>query len=72
MNKTLQMVIGFLLVGTGFLSIILSMIGVQLIFLAWMEPTLGPLTSFLIRLGMILAGFIFLVVSQTNFNEEGE
>lgn len=69
MNKTVFTVIGFLLFVLGTLSLVLSMIGVQFAFLAWLDK-LGALFAFITRLAMILAGIILVAVAQTDWTRE--
>lgn len=69
MNKTLFTVIGFLLFTTGFLSLVLSMIGIQFAFLAWLDQA-GALFGFIVRILMILAGIVLVAIAQTNWDRE--
>ncbi|MFZ2900050.1 MAG: hypothetical protein WA004_15590 [Saprospiraceae bacterium] len=69
MNKTLLTVGGFLLFTFGFLSLVLSMIGVQLAFLAWLDK-IGALFAFIIRILMVLAGIILVALAQTDWARE--
>lgn len=68
-NKALLTFIGFFLVIVGFMSIILSLVGLRFMFLAWMDAA-GPLLSFVIKLVLIIGGFTLVYFAQTNF--EGE
>ena len=65
-NKGIITALGFLLAGTGFLALVLSLVGVQLSFLTWIDQ-LGPLMGFILRLLMILIGGIIIYVSSTKF-----
>ena len=58
-------ILGFLLAGTGFLALVLSLIGIQLSFLTWIDSP-GRLFGFLARIGMILLGFILIYLTQTD------
>ncbi len=69
MNKTLLTVAGFFLFTFGFLSLVLSMIGVQLAFLAWLDK-IGALFAFIIRILMVLAGIILVALAQTDWARE--
>jgi hypothetical protein len=69
MNKTLLTVAGFFLFTFGFLSLVLSMIGVQLAFLAWLDK-IGALFAFVIRILMVLAGIILVALAQTDWARE--
>ena len=64
-NKGIIVLIGFLLAGTGFLALVLSLVGVQLAFLTWIDA-FGGLIGFLIRVLMIMFGAIIIYVSRTN------
>ncbi len=68
-NRTFLTVVGFLLVGIGFLSLILSLVGIEFSFLNWLR-SFGPLGAFLVRLGMILGGFILIYLGQTDWERE--
>jgi len=69
MNKSLITLLGFLLFTLGFVSLVLSMIGIQLAFMAWLDAP-GPLFGFLTRIGMIIAGVIVVAVAQTDWKRE--
>ena len=69
MKKNILTITGFLLFVLGFVSLVLSMIGVQLAILAWLDQ-LGALFGFLFRLGMILGGVIIVVLGQTDWERE--
>lgn len=68
-NKTLLTTVGFLLFVFGFLALILSMIGIQLTMLKWIDAP-GRLVGLLIRLVMILGGLVLVYVSRFNPNED--
>ncbi|NUO01447.1 MAG: hypothetical protein HUU01_12630 [Saprospiraceae bacterium] len=70
-NKGITALIGFVLVGLGFLSIILSMIGLKFSFLTWIDAP-GSLFGFIVKVVMILAGFVIIYLSLSNNNEEDE
>jgi hypothetical protein len=65
------MTLGFLLAGIGFLALMLSLVGIQFTFLAWLDAP-GPLFGFVMKIVLILAGFILLAVSQTDFRKEAQ
>ena len=58
--------IGFLLAGIGFLTLVLSVVGAQLRFFEWIEA-FGALTGFVIKLIMILVGIVIIYLAQTDF-----
>lgn len=68
-NRGWVTLVGFLLAGTGFLSLILSLVGLNLAFLTWMDAS-GGLFGLIIRLTMMIIGVVIIYLAQTNF--EGE
>jgi len=68
MNKGLISIIGFLLFLLGGLSLVLSLIGVNLTYLRWLE-NLGLLWSFLIKILMIVTGIAMVYVSRMGPDE---
>jgi len=65
--KNLITIVGFLLVITGFLSMIVSVVGLKFSFLLFLESW-GSLVGFVIKLFIILTGFILTYLGQTNFS----
>ena len=61
--------IGFLLAGTGLLAIILSMVGVKLSFLVWLDAP-GRLFGFVAKIVMTIVGLIMVYMAQTDFEKE--
>jgi hypothetical protein len=70
-NKGIFSLVGFLIAGLGFSAIILSLVGAQLSFLAWLE-NFGALTAFLVKLVMILLGIVIVYLARSNFSGEDE
>ncbi len=71
MSKTATTIIGFLLFIIGGLALVLSLIGVQLSYLTWIDkPSL--LLGFVIRLLMILGGIVMVVLARTDWREDEE
>ncbi|HMO38331.1 MAG TPA: hypothetical protein PKC76_03445 [Saprospiraceae bacterium] len=68
-NKGLFTLVGFLLAGTGFLALILSLVGLQLAFLTWIDAP-GRLFGFVMRLVFIIAGIVIIYLAQSNFRGE--
>lgn len=68
-NKGIVTLVGFLLAGIGFLALVLSVVGVKLSFLTWIDRP-GPLVGFVIRLVMIVTGIIIVYLAQTDFSGE--
>ena len=68
-NKTLLTLIGFVLIMLGFMALVLSIVGVKFAFLLWIDQP-GPLFGFLIRILMIIVGFVLVYLAQTNYKGE--
>jgi len=71
MSKTTSTFIGFLLFIIGGLALVLSLIGVQLSYLTWIDKP-SPLLGFVIRLLMILGGIVMVVLARTDWREDEE
>lgn len=65
MNKAISSIIGFILFVLGFLALVLQMVGVQLMFLTWLD-TWGGGTGLFLRLLMIIAGLVIVIVARSN------
>jgi membrane protein insertase Oxa1/YidC/SpoIIIJ len=68
-NKGLLTLLGFILVIIGFLALVLSIVGVKFSFLLWIDRP-GPLFGFLVRILMIITGFVLVYLAQTNYRGE--
>jgi hypothetical protein len=66
-NKTFWTIVGFLLAGTGLIALILSLVGVQLVGLAWLGKISG-LLAFVVHLLMVMGGFVLVYLMRTNFS----
>ena len=71
MSKTASTFIGFLLFIIGGLALVLSLIGVQLSYLTWIDKP-SPIIGFVIRLLMILGGIVIVVLARTDWREDEE
>ena len=65
MNKGVTTLIGFLLFVLGVLALVLSIVGVQLVFLQWIDNW-GGLVGFVIRLLMIIFGLVLVIVTRSD------
>ena len=64
MDKPIVTVIGYVLLLFGLLSLILSMIGLRLTFLSFLDFA-GPLLGFMLKISMIMLGFVLMYISKT-------
>ena len=70
-RRSLYFVIGFALAGSGLYALILSLVGVRLNYLVWIDAG-GPLLGLLGRLFLIMAGAVVIVLGTTNWDLERE
>ena len=70
MNKSILTLIGFLLFLFGSLALVLSLVGIQLTMLTWIDAP-GPLFGFIVRLAMIIVGITMVAVVRSDFEGEG-
>ncbi|NJN34659.1 MAG: hypothetical protein HC817_10800 [Saprospiraceae bacterium] len=70
-NKALFTTIGFLLFILGSSAIILSLVGVKLAFLTWLDAA-GGLVGFIGRIIMMVGGLVIATLANTNLNDEIE
>jgi hypothetical protein len=68
-SKIFWTAVGFLLVGMGILALMLSLIGVQFAWLAWLS-NISRSFAFLVHLLMVLGGFVLIYLMQSNFRGE--
>lgn len=62
-NKAVLSIVGFLLFFFGFFSLLLSMVGIKIVFLMWLDA-FGSVASFVIKILMIIAGIVVIVLSR--------
>jgi hypothetical protein len=63
MKKGYLTIIGFLLFFAGFMAIVLSLVGLQLTFLSWIQ-SLGAGIGIIIKLIMLFGGLIIMYISK--------
>ncbi len=71
MPKSVFTILGFILLFLGVLSIVLSIVGTNFIFLSKLED-FGRLPAFVIKCLMIVIGMVMIVISMSNLKEENE
>lgn len=67
--KILGTILGFLLLIYGFLSLILSVAGLQFSYLTFLDAP-GKTFGFVARIVMILAGTVLIALSRTDWERE--
>lgn len=69
--KSLYSTVGFLLFVLGVLALVLSLVGVKLSLLLWIDQW-GQLPGMLIRLGMIIAGLLMVYLARSDWRESND
>ena len=69
MKKAAWITLGFLLFIFGFSALVLSLVGVKISFLVWLDYP-GALFGFLIKIFMIIAGFVVVYMTTTDWKAE--
>ncbi len=69
MKKAIMITAGFLLVGLGLLSLMLMLLGGRFTYLRWLDYW-GPLAGFVLKLLMVLAGFLLIFLSGIDWEKE--
>jgi len=64
--KSLYSALGFLLFTSGMLAIILSLVGVKLAPLLWIDSW-GGLVGLIIRVAMVLAGILIVYLARSDW-----
>ena len=63
MNKGFITALGYTLFALGFLSILFTLVGLELTILKWLS-SLGSVTSLIIKLMMLFGGLIIMYISK--------
>lgn len=71
MKKGIFLTIGFLLFILGGTALVLSLVGVKLSFLTWIDAG-GGLLGFVIRLVMLIGGIVIAALANTDWRNEDE
>jgi hypothetical protein len=69
MKKAAWITLGFLLFIFGFTTLVLSLVGVKISFLTWLDYP-GPLFGFLAKIFMIVSGIVMVYMTSTDWKEE--
>jgi len=67
--KVTGTIIGIVLALLGFFALVLSLVGIKLSFLVFIDGN-GPLLGFVIRLLMIVFGLVIVTLAQTDWTKE--
>jgi hypothetical protein len=69
MNKSIWLLIGFLLFFNGMVSLILTLVSVKLVYLTWMD-NISPLFGFVVKFMMVLLGVLIIILASTDWDKE--
>lgn len=67
--KGIITLIGFVIFLVGMSALVLSLVGVKLAFLTFIDKP-SPMFGFLARLAMVLGGIVVIVLAQTDWQGE--
>jgi len=67
-RTTILMLLGFLLFLFGFISLVLTLVGLRLSFLSWIDE-IGPGVGITIRILMIFGGVIIVYLTRSKFEK---
>lgn len=70
MNRKYGTVLGFMLFLTGFVALILGVIGLGLKPLTFIDEMTGSMGGTLVKLSMVVVGFIIFYMSRVDRSEE--
>ncbi len=68
-KNTSLLIIGFVLAGVGFFSLIISLVGVSLTYLSWLN-NYGSGFAFAVKIAMTVFGFALLYIGATDWSKE--
>jgi uncharacterized integral membrane protein len=68
-KKALLALLGFLLLATGFLSIVFNLMGIRFVFLRFLD-NLTPLMALIVHLGMAFGGILIMYLALTDWRDE--
>lgn len=71
MKKTIWVTTGFILFTIGFTALILSLVGIKLSYLTWIDAS-SALVGFMIRILMIVGGVVIVYLSVTDWRNQEE
>jgi hypothetical protein len=71
MKKGIYTLIGFLLFIMGGTALVLSLVGLKLSYLLWIDAA-GGLVGFMIRIIMMISGIVIAVLNTGNWREDEE
>lgn len=71
MKKGIYTLIGFLLFIFGGTALVLSLVGLKLSFLLWIDAA-GGLMGFMIRIIMMIGGIVIAVLNTGNWRDDEE
>ena len=68
-NKTMMLLLGYVLFTLGVTSVVMTLVGTHWYFLGWLEWG-GRLLSFLLKIGFVIAGVLLIVLARTDWEKE--
>ena len=69
--KGIYSLIGFILFILGFVALSLSLVGIRLSFLSFLDR-ISPLFGFVVKLLMIVGGIVMVILARTDWEKENQ
>ena len=70
-KKTAWTIVGFALFSLGMIALVLTLVGVELVFLNWLQE-LGGLIAFLVKVALVVAGVVVVALARTDWEQSEE
>ena len=70
-KKTAWTIVGFALFSLGMIALVLTLVGVELIFLNWLQ-SFGGLIAFLVKVALVVAGVVVVALARTDWEQSEE
>jgi len=67
-KRTGWTIVGFLLFSLGMIALVLTLVGVELIFLNWLQ-SFGGLISFLVKISLVVGGVVVVALARTDWEQ---
>jgi hypothetical protein len=69
--KGFYSLIGFLMFITGFIALSLSMVGIKLRILSFLD-SISPLFGFVSKIVLVIAGIVIVILARTDWEKENQ
>jgi hypothetical protein len=70
MKRNLLTILGFFLFITGFIGIVVNMVGLPFAITDWMNLITGPFVGFFVKIAMVVTGIVLTIMNLSSKNED--